>query len=653
MWTGTTTPRHSIGAGRPADHALAFSDSSNTFQVPEGSDDEASELEDSQDGGADDTMLELDSRTAFGMRTRAPPLIDLTAPRAGGRQLHEVIDLSSPCPSPIHIIDDDEEVEEEEPTNLSDQLDELDGIDGPDDIGTSTVGHMTHTEIADTIVAHPVSGATHHIYDPRLTDYEEDMDDLDGDLDELSAEDDDGSDADPDKYGSHVGHDFYLDDESQSGCSEEHSDDDLDSDDDSGSDSDMGSAEDMESEADYMPNDHSIEIDPYDGKIPSYPAQRSLPNRCAISLVDAPDPWGDLPPSAQDFDYPEVEPLVASLSAPVPAPAPPPTLPAKPINHMEAPKPSAPRCAPSCSIEQLLNREKPLPTVPPSSNTGFRAPAEGGGLMSPQPSASTTTTAAAAQVLGAKTGKTDFFMAREQNKMTLGAQKIGNHWPTLSVHALCNSEEAVDEPGNYNFGPAAVATPVAPSAMPRLYNPDRASVVFPRRDVAAESVRSAAESVKPAAESLKPTAESLKPATAPAMSSLGLSNAAACDWRAHVGIHDIVDTCVQETREKLAKRKAEDISTTTEEQENWVAKAPSPAPLIVDEQSPEPVEELPVVLEKGGADAPAVVSCEPESPRKKRRMLRVAERLGYAALGGVTAGAMIMGTLIYTAPTFS
>jgi hypothetical protein len=42
----------------------------------------------------------------------------------------------------------------------------------------------------------------------------------------------------------------------------------------------------------------------------------------------------------------------------------------------------------------------------------------------------------------------------------------------------------------------------------------------------------------------------------------------------------------------------------------------------------------------------------PERPAKRARMMRVAERLGYAALGGVTAGAMIVGTLIYTAPTF-
>lgn len=42
-----------------------------------------------------------------------------------------------------------------------------------------------------------------------------------------------------------------------------------------------------------------------------------------------------------------------------------------------------------------------------------------------------------------------------------------------------------------------------------------------------------------------------------------------------------------------------------------------------------------------------------QRPAKRQRIRDIAERVGYAALGGVTAGAMIVGTLIFTAPTFA
>ncbi|KAK3899858.1 hypothetical protein C8A05DRAFT_17777, partial [Staphylotrichum tortipilum] len=576
--------------------ALASSAGSTTFQVPEGSDDDASEG--SQYDGVDDTIEESDMRRPWASNPGPnTPVVDLTGPRHSGHQICEVIDLSSPCPSPIHIIGDDEE---EELANIM-AADEPDDVD----VGTSTVGHTTHTEIADSIVAHPVSGAAHHIYDPRIGDYADDMDDMDGrdvDPDDLNEEEDDDSDADPDRYGSHVGYDFYLDDESQLDSSDEH----PDNYDDFGSDADMGGAEDMEeSEAGYMAEADILGIEAGD--------------------EDSPGPWDNLLPSAQEFEYPEVEPLIASLAAPAAT------------SQSANPKEAIPRVAPSCSIEQLLNREKPQPpapaavqeplhVIPQSSSTAFGASMPnlpgGGSLVTPQPSAPTpTTAAAAAQILGAKTGKTDFFLARQQNKMALNAQKMGNHWPTVSVHSLCNDDEAADEPGNYNFSPAAVAKPVSPAAsLPRLYHPDRTSIVFPRREAAA-----AEGSAPPAA---------VSPAHA---------NVDACARRTHVGISDIVDSCVEEKGEKQSKRKAENISTSTEEQEAWIAKAPSPAPL----------EEPPVAAANPAAEAPVVVPWDHERPRKKPRMLRVAERLGYAALGGVTAGAMIMGTLIYTAPTFS
>lgn len=156
--------------------------------------------------------------------------------------------------------------------------------------------------------------------------------------------------------------------------------------------------------------------------------------------------------------------------------------------------------------------------------------------------------------------------------------------------------------------------------------------------------------------------------------SLG-KEAAACSHRTHLGISDIVDTCQPSAGEGKLKRKADDISESTQEQERWAAKAArvlSPAPSAEEEEQPRPEPEAvqehaeepdPMEItepepEDVGATpvvAPLVpeTSLTPERPVKRARMMRVAERLGYAALGGVTAGAMIVGTLIYTAPTFS
>jgi hypothetical protein len=263
-----------------------------------------------------------------------------------------------------------------------------------------------------------------------------------------------------------------------------------------------------------------------------------------------------------------------------------------------------------------------------------------------------------AAALGAKTGKTEFFQAREQNKIILNAQKTAGTRPTSSVHALCNKDEPVAEASTYRFGPAAQHTETS-STLSR----------FPP----------ILERTPPIAEE----AEVLFSDTITAPSPILTKEMDASSRRTHVNISDIVDTQQHTPNQGKLKRKAEEISETTEEQELWAAKtvkAPSPAP-----PSPEPekVEEEPqqqppqstqqhaepefgpepepkplevviqLLKETREEQAISVASSQvPERPLKRARMMRVAERLGYAALGGVTAGAMIVGTLIYTAPTF-
>jgi hypothetical protein len=330
--------------------------------------------------------------------------------------------------------------------------------------------------------------------------------------------------------------------------------------------------------------------------------------------------WDDdeFPPRLPITDYPEIVPLVESLSS---APVPPnPSQIASAVNTV-------------ASIDWLLNSDLPQPPMP--------APR--------QESAGTTDSSSAkkAEALGMRTGKVDFFQAREQNKMALEAQKSVCPRPT-SVQALCNEDEPVDGPSNYKFGPADLAIEKEasrPLLTSQLFEAPLISPPF-------ETVSSPVES-----QWIFSTCE---PRTIGSPVSLG-GDVDGCSRRTHVGIADIVNTCQPSPSEGKLKRKADDISETTQEQEQWAAQAVkpvSPAPSVNEEEDqpessePPAAQELAEPSEQGGEQPAIAAPRAPERPVKRARISRVAERLGYAALGGVTAGAMIVGTLIYTAPTF-
>jgi len=358
------------------------------------------------------------------------------------------------------------------------------------------------------------------------------------------------------------------------------------------------------------------------------------------------------------MEYPEIMPLVESLSSP----------------HVSSPPTSATEImsknTTSLSINRLLNGDKPqVPVLVPRLESGqpsWEPPIVDLPLISSSAKEVYTSppTMNSAEALGAKTGKVDFFRAREENRMALDAQKAASSTrPTSSVHALCNTDEPGDEPSIFSFGPAAGQTTNSseePLVFPGVYDHPVALMPPPF--------------IQPDQEIL----ESYTPASPPSLLSSPVSlgkDAGACSRRTHLGISDIVDTCQPSAGEGKLKRKADDISETTQEQEQWAAKAAralSPAPSAEEEEQsriepaamqehagePEPME-ITETSAQGVEDVPAVpsqvpeTSQTPERPIKRARMMRVAERLGYAALGGVTAGAMIVGTLIYTAPTFS
>ncbi len=148
--------------------------------------------------------------------------------------------------------------------------------------------------------------------------------------------------------------------------------------------------------------------------------------------------------------------------------------------------------------------------------------------------------------------------------------------------------------------------------------------------------------------------------------------------RTHVGISDIVDCCQNIPAGKAkGKRKADEITETlspTEEQYEAARKkqseltpagpaTPSSAPLEALLSPPPTAESIaePKVSETFEPDLP-LLPAYPVSdayevsravrPAKRRRLRKIVERVGYAALGGVTVGAMVIGSLIYTAPSF-
>ncbi|KAK1760568.1 hypothetical protein QBC47DRAFT_367527 [Echria macrotheca] len=142
----------------------------------------------------------------------------------------------------------------------------------------------------------------------------------------------------------------------------------------------------------------------------------------------------------------------------------------------------------------------------------------------------------------------------------------------------------------------------------------------------------------------------------------------------------VTDTTVDSDADKTSKkRKADDVSTVTGEETSWLEQQSRPVEASAPASpAPAPSAELDVpATEPTATSEPMTIDSEPqavsaeltsdtcsaqtcvvtlstsdERQPKRMRLLHIAERAGYVALGGVTAGAMIFGTLVYTAPSF-
>lgn len=248
------------------------------------------------------------------------------------------------------------------------------------------------------------------------------------------------------------------------------------------------------------------------------------------------------------------------------------------------------------------------------------------------PSSATVTT----ETLGGKSGKMDYFTAREANKSAVNERKTAKLRQVSSVHALCNTEPPK-------------ATPELPSISPNLSRVGFSDPLY--------------SPVMPAGPCT--TAVGFSPATGPTLNPCEVVERSS--RRTHMGIGDIVNQMGSET-ETGTKRKADDISEATREENEWAARREDVGGCSTNAHLAEPGNPLPEtsptpsvapeqhrIESSGRGDERSPINASlkmPERPLKRARLLGIAERIAYAALGGVTAGAMIVGTLIYTAPTF-
>ncbi|KAK0739875.1 hypothetical protein B0T21DRAFT_347135 [Apiosordaria backusii] len=262
--------------------------------------------------------------------------------------------------------------------------------------------------------------------------------------------------------------------------------------------------------------------------------------------------------------------------------------------------------------------------------------------------------------LGERTGKVDFFAAREANKAyfnkTFGGQASNKaaldtqttSRPASSVYALCNE-------------PIRSQGPEDASSFPRLPPLTKHSLLHwkANQSIAPDALDHLlfnsvpSESITVQGEVKTKELETEKPITQDAEtkeSETGKPEAQEVN----------VPTTVQEAQEPQAlvqaeqpksrpghlKRKADDISVETVDDLKWSG---STEPATTEAPKIDEVKAATAEAESQVDEASMQLPRTFDRPTKKLRLFRIAERVGIAAIGG----AMVMGTLIYTAPTFA
>ncbi|KAK4251745.1 hypothetical protein C7999DRAFT_27823 [Corynascus novoguineensis] len=559
---------------------LAFPnhDGTSTFQVPDESDDDASDDDRSSDSEIRKPGTKAHRPTAQGTSTLAnatvTPTIDLTGEHCGQGSRH-VIDLSTPRGSPTRIYEDEDMAGVLE--NRSDEVEHA--VRDHEATIHELAGRADHEDVRDT------TGTPDEVVDDPYDSFElEALLPREHDSNSVSAETDDDSHMDDLYEGPTYEQSVHSESTSDEGMDASN---DLDG---------LSSSESV----------HDSEMDFED-----YPSDEG-----GFDSSSETDWRTRLPQSTELMTFPEIEPLVKSLSQ-------------TPV--VPAPSQTSFKGNGVASIDWLLNSDKPQPPA----------------LMHPQDPSTTAPSPRTAEALGARTGKVDYFLAREQNKLALELQKACAR-PT-SVQDLCNDDEPADESRDYKFGPAAHMS--SPQSMVGGVGECSRRTYVGISDIVDMCQPNPSEVGSNRKTELAPPTP--PPAEEQHLRSLDHNH----ELTQNAGITQAAFAAQEEEGLQRSrggkKRKANDISSTTQEELEWAISAARAAEPAFSNPHEEPVNQLLKASEQGEKSSPISVSQTLERHPKRAKLMRIAERLGYAALGGVTAGAMIVGTLIYTAPTFS
>lgn len=288
----------------------------------------------------------------------------------------------------------------------------------------------------------------------------------------------------------------------------------------------------------------------------------------------------------------------------------------------------------------------------------------------------------AAQTLGEKTGKGDFFEAREINKAKFNAgnrsgPSIGTG-PSLicgpnvdqnrhqSIAATANPFEQHQHPfgaSQSSKPPTGPAFSFGESYYPMKSCPPSSAInkSSPADLVCKFILRCFQDSLLTVLDF--PTREQCSfldnpahgppldraPSPEPYLTSAVNYNAATHKPRSGLGINDIINT--SSTMAQSLKRKADDISEATDaELRMWAQSStsstddPMGSESAADPKAPAAVSSPGTETLPAAPDAPA--------PRPTKRLKKLLENVGYAALGGVAVGAGLFSVLVATAPDF-
>jgi hypothetical protein len=126
-------------------------------------------------------------------------------------------------------------------------------------------------------------------------------------------------------------------------------------------------------------------------------------------------------------------------------------------------------------------------------------------------------------------------------------------------------------------------------------------------------------------------------------------NAATHKPRSGLGINDIINNA--STTTQSLKRKADDISDATDAELRMWAKSSTASNNDMKGSADVAASEIQTSAPSAGTDVVPLLADAPAS-RPTKKLKKLLENVGYAALGGVAVGAGLFSVLVATAPDF-